>query len=160
RDVLLLSGDQLYRMDFAELIRGHRSRRADVTLALAPVTRDRARRLGVVRLDAEDRLTDLVEKPKAPAQLDALRTPAEWLARHGLGGGRDYLANMGIYAFTRQALIDLLKEQTAAVDLVREVLPRFLRSHRILGHVFAGYWEDLGTIRAYHEANLALAGDD
>ncbi len=157
--VLILSADQLYRMDFRELIQTHRNRRAAVTIAVLPVHRHQATRLGIVRLDEHNRILDLVEKPSTAEQLDGLRAPSAWLERRSLAGrGQDYLANMGIYVFDRQALFDLLDAQPQAIDLVTEILARSLRSHVIESFLFHGYWEDLGSIKSYHEANLALAG--
>jgi glucose-1-phosphate adenylyltransferase len=158
-DVLILSGDQLYRMDLDRLVREHRERRADVTVAVAPVAAEPASRLGVVRLDEHDRLVGLVEKPDGGASLAGLRAPAEWLRRRGAAAGRDYLANMGIYLFAKEALLDLLRASPSAHDLVSGVLLPNLAKRHIYGHLFTGYWEDVGTIRAYHAANLALAGD-
>jgi glucose-1-phosphate adenylyltransferase len=156
--LLVLCADQLYRMDFRDLVQTHQDSRADITMAVLPVHRHRASRLGIVRLDDSERLVDLVEKPRTD-QLDALRAPPAWLERRGLGGrGRDYLANMGIYLIRPAALFDLLGSHPTATDLVTEVLANSLRTHRIQAHLFAGYWEDLGTIQSYHEANLAMAG--
>jgi glucose-1-phosphate adenylyltransferase len=161
REVLLLSGDQFYRMDFRELIEGHRAAQADLTVAVLPVDRTRASNFGVVRVDDQERITDLVEKPQQPQQLDAMRTPAAWLARQDLTvGGCDYLANMGIYLFKREALLDLLRAHPLAVDLVLEVLAPSLKKTRVRAHLFRGYWEDVGSIASYHRANLALAGED
>jgi glucose-1-phosphate adenylyltransferase len=155
---LILYGDQLYRMDFRELIQSHRASRAQVTLAVLPVHRHQALRLGLVRLDDNHRIVDLVEKPQTPEQLDSLRAPAAWLQRRGLAGrGQDYLANMGIYVFEQPVLLDLLQEQPLATCLVTELIARHLQTHRIHAYVFHGYWEDLGSIKSYHEANLALA---
>jgi glucose-1-phosphate adenylyltransferase len=158
--VLVLCGDQLYRMNFRELLRTHLEARAHVTLAVAPVRRAQAPGLGVVRLDETGRLVDLVEKPQAPRQLDALRTAPAWFEGRGLGG-RDYehLANMGIYLFQSEVLLDLLQAQPPATDLVRELLLRGLATHRVQAHLFTGYWQDVGTIPSYYEASLALAGD-
>src|SRR5262249_40580855 len=90
-----------------------------------------------------------------------LATPPEWLERRGIHAqGRPYLASMGIYLFNRQVLIDLLNAPPPATDFGKEIFPRSLRTHRVQAHLFDGYWEDLGTVKAYHEANLALAGDD
>jgi glucose-1-phosphate adenylyltransferase len=160
RDVLVLSGDQLYTMDFGHLVEAHRARGSDVTVAVLPVPRAQAVSLGVVRLDDDHRVTHLAEKPQTDEQLAPLRTPPGWLERHGLtAGGREYLGNMGIYVFRREALFDLLAAQPAAVDLVREIFPRHLASHRIRGYLFDGYWQDLGAIKTYYEAHLALASD-
>jgi glucose-1-phosphate adenylyltransferase len=159
RDVLILSGDGLYRMNYGDLLRTHHDSGADFTMAVAPVRRAQAPNLGVVRLDDDNRLVDLVEKPTTEEQLEALRAPRAWLQKRGLGeGDRDYLANMGVYVCKRQVLLDLLHGQPEAVDLVTQHLARILTSHRIQAHLFDGYWQDLGTIRTYYEAHLALAG--
>jgi glucose-1-phosphate adenylyltransferase len=156
--VLILSADQLYRMDFREMIQTHRASRAAVTVAVAPVHRHQAARLGIVRLDEQNRIVEMVEKPRQPEQLDSLRAPAPWLQRRGLAGrGQDYLANMGIYVFDRQVLCDLLTAQPDATDLVTEILAGCLRTHTVQAFLFHGYWEDLGSIKSYHEGNLALA---
>src|SRR5205807_6601115 len=98
REVLILSGDQLYRMDFRQMLQAHRDSNAAVTMAVVPVDRARASGLGVIRLDDGNRITRLVEKPPADDQLDTLRTPPAWLERRGVAGrGREFLANMGIY---------------------------------------------------------------
>jgi glucose-1-phosphate adenylyltransferase len=156
--VLILSADQLYRMDLRELIQSHRASKAQVTIAVLPVHRHQATRLGVVRLDEQNRIVDLVEKPRTAEQFDRLRAPAAWMERRGLAGrGQDYLANMGIYVFDRRVLCDLLDGQPGATDLVTELVGRNLATHNIQAYLFHGYWEDLGSIKSYHEANLALA---
>jgi glucose-1-phosphate adenylyltransferase len=160
RLILILSGDQLYRMDFRQMAATHRDSKADVTIAVVPVTRSRARSLGVVSVDDGQRILDLTEKPQTEEQLEALRTPADWLWQRGLGSeGREYLANMGIYLFNREVLLDVLYGQPQANDLVTEVFPSRLKTFRIQAHLFDGYWEDLGTVQSYYEANLALVGD-
>jgi glucose-1-phosphate adenylyltransferase len=160
RDVLILSGDQLYRMDFRRLIETHRDTRADVTLAVLPVGRQEVSGFGIVRLDDSGRVVGFVEKPTTEEQLRPVETAPEWLERRGVvGRGRSYLASMGIYLFSRQVLFDLLNADPQAKDFGREIFPRSLKTHRVYGHLFDGYWEDLGTVKAYHEAHLALAGD-
>jgi glucose-1-phosphate adenylyltransferase len=160
-EVLILSGDQLYRMDFRTLLRSHRERQADVTLAVVPVEGDQASRLGVVRLDADGRITELIEKPLGGEQLERLRMTASDMPRFGLKDTRRcYMANMGIYLFRRQALIELLTAPPLCADFVRDIFPRCVAQHRIVAFPFPGYWEDLGTIRSYHAASLALASDD
>ena len=158
--VLVLCGDQVYRMNFRELVQTHREAGAHISVGVAAVRRAQAPEYGVVRLDDGGRIIDLVEKPQAPRQLDALRTPAGWFERRGLGGREyEHLANMGIYLFQTEVLLDLLHAGPPATDLVRELLMRALATHRIQAHLFAGYWQDVGTIKAYYEASLALAGD-
>jgi glucose-1-phosphate adenylyltransferase len=156
--VLILSADQLYRMDFRDLIQTHRAGWAAVTVAVVPVHRHQAARLGIVRLDEQNRIVEMVEKPSQADELDRLRAPAAWLQRRGLAGrGQDYLANMGIYVFDQQVLVDLLAAQPQAHDLVTEILAGSLRTHAIQAYLFPGYWDDLGSIKSYYEANLALA---
>jgi glucose-1-phosphate adenylyltransferase len=160
-DVLVLSADQVYRMDFRRLRHVHQESGADVTVAVLPVNREQVARVGVIRVDDAGRVTDLVEKPQRDEQLEPFRTADAWLERRGAAGrGRNYLANMGIYLFRRRALLDLLDAHPQAVDLVHEVFPRSLRSHHYHTHLFEGYWEDLGTIESYHRAHLALAGNE
>jgi glucose-1-phosphate adenylyltransferase len=160
-DVLVLSADQLYRMDFRRLRHTHRESGADVTVAVLPVTREQVGRVGVVRLDDTARVAGLVEKPQRDEELEPFRTADAWLERRGVAGrGRNYLANMGIYLFRRRALLDLLHGHAQAVDFVHEIFLRTLSSHRYQAHLFEGYWEDLGTIESYHRAHLALAGND
>jgi glucose-1-phosphate adenylyltransferase len=150
RDVLILSGDGMYRMDYRDLLRTHHDSKADITMAVVPVSQAQAPSLGIVRVDDDNRLVELVEKPATPEQLNSLRTSRP---------GKDYLANMGVYACKRQVLLDLLQGQPQAVDLVTEHLARILDSHRIQAHLFDGYWQDLGSIRTYFDAHLALAGE-
>jgi glucose-1-phosphate adenylyltransferase len=158
-DILILSADGLYRMDYGELMQTHRVSGADITMAVLPIRRAQAPNVGVARLDDDNRLVELVEKPRTHEQLEALRATPAWLAKRGLAGsGKDYLANMGVYLCKRQVLLELLRAQPQAVDLVTQHFARILESHRIQAHLFAGYWQDLGSIRTYHEAHLALAG--
>jgi glucose-1-phosphate adenylyltransferase len=159
--VLILSGDQLYRMDFQQLLRTHLETKADATIAVLPVPRDQVPGLGIVQLDETGKVRGFVEKPQADAAIDAVRTPAAWIERQGIpAAGREYLASMGIYLFTRKSLLDLLNARPLATDFGKEIFPRSIRTHQVQAHLFDGYWEDLGTVKAYHEANLALAGDD
>src|SRR4029077_15095892 len=102
-----------------------------------------------------------LEKPKTAEQLAPMRTPVEWIEQRGVrSNGRQYLASMGIYLFTREALFNLLNAPPLATDFGKEIFPRSIHTHRVQAYLFDGYWEDLGTIKSYHEANLALAGDN
>jgi glucose-1-phosphate adenylyltransferase len=160
-EIMILSGDQLYRMDFQQLLATHLSTKADITIAVLPVPRDQTAGFGIVRLDETGRVIGFEEKPQKPEQLEALYTPTEWIARRGIQShGRNYLASMGIYLFTRATLHHLLAAKPLATDFGKEVFPRGICSHRVQAHLFDGYWEDLGTVKAYHEANLALASDN
>ncbi len=161
REVLVLSGDQLYRMDFQKLLQTHRDSRADVTIAVLPVERAAVSGFGIVRVDDAGRVAGFVEKPKTDAQLAPVETPEGWLEARGIAArGRRYLASMGIYLFNRAALLDLLAAPPLAADFGKEIFPRSIGTHRVQAHLFDGYWEDLGTIQAYHAANLALTADD
>ncbi|MBY0524597.1 MAG: glucose-1-phosphate adenylyltransferase [Gemmataceae bacterium] len=160
RDVLILSGDQLYRMDFRQMLKTHRDSKADVTIATMPVMRNLAARLGVLRADDTGRITQMVEKPQTDEQLAPLRTPAAWLEKRGVAPrGREYLANLGIYMFRRDTLFDLLNGDPSQMDFVLGIFPNSFATHRFQAHLFDDYWADLGTIKAFHEAHLALASD-
>jgi glucose-1-phosphate adenylyltransferase len=157
--VLILSGDQLYRMDFRQMMQTHQETGADATLAVLPVARELTPELGLARLDGTGRIVGFVEKPKKPEQLAGLELAPDWLRTRGVNDPRRvYLANMGIYLFKRPVLLDLLGAQPPATDFGKDVFPPAVKTHRVMAHVFDGYWEDLGTIKAYHEANLALCG--
>jgi glucose-1-phosphate adenylyltransferase len=156
RYVLILSGDQLYRMDFRTMLKTHEAANADVTISTVPVTRSQARSFGIMQLDDSGKVTGFVEKPKDDPALDTVRTPASWIDQRGIESrGREYLASMGIYLFNRDLLVDLL-ESTTHEDFGRDIFPMAIRNHRVQTHLFDGYWEDIGTIRAFYDANLAL----
>jgi glucose-1-phosphate adenylyltransferase len=158
---MILSGDQLYRMDFRQLLRTHKETRADATIAVLPVPRDQVPGLGIMHLNEKGRVVGFVEKPQTDEAIDGCRTPASWIEQQGFrAAGREHLGSMGIYLFTRKALLELLNARPLATDFGKEVFPRCIKSHHVQGHLFDGYWEDLGTVKAYHEANLALAGDE
>jgi glucose-1-phosphate adenylyltransferase len=159
RDVLILYGDQLYRMDFSAMLQAHRFSRADVTLAVTPVTRDHAPDFGIAQVQGA-RLAGMVEKPGTEEELDALQLDPTWLGARGLPEEKPFLANTGVYLFRRQALLDLLDSQPEATDLVRQILIPSVGTHQFYAHLFTGYWEDLGTIRTYHAAHLDLTRDD
>lgn len=159
-EILILSGDQLYRMDFRKLIENHRGSDADCTIAVYPVDREQVDAFGIVRLDDAGKVIDFIEKPKTEEAVAPYRTPDEWFDKQQIEPrGRNYLASMGIYLFKRQALLDLLNEDPPATDFGKEIFPRSIRSHKVQADLFDGYWEDLGTIKSYHQANLALASD-
>lgn len=154
--LLILSGDQLYRMDYRDLIAQHLEHQADVTVATLPVERRDVPGFGIMQMDAEDRIVRFVEKPKDPAVQDTLRLERQWYPKLGITGAQElFLASMGIYLFNRKALMDLLSNELP--DFGKHIIPAALQTHRVCGYVFQGYWEDIGTVRAFFEANLALA---
>jgi glucose-1-phosphate adenylyltransferase len=161
RDVLILSGDQLYRMDFRHLLKTHRDTGADVTIAVLPVAADQTAGFGIVKLDDAGRVVGFIEKPKQPEQLEPYHTPSAWIEARGIPAqNRNYLASMGIYLFNRDAMFHLLNSTPPATDFGREIFPRSIHTHKVQAYLFDGYWEDVGTVKSYHEANLALCGDN
>jgi glucose-1-phosphate adenylyltransferase len=155
--VLILSGDQLYRMNFAEMMATHRASKADVTIAAMPVDRQTAKSMGLMRVDDSGRVVGFLEKPQTDKEMDIVRMAPSWIDARGVESkGRDCLASMGIYLFNRETLVKLLTK-TDYHDFGREIFPAATRTHRVGIHLFDGYWEDIGTIRSFYEANLALA---
>lgn len=155
--ILILSGDQLYRMDYMELVQKHVDDNADITLSCAPVGESRASDYGLVKFDSSGRVIQFSEKPKGAAleemKVDtsflnfAIDSPAEY----------PYIASMGVYVFKRDVLLDLLKSRYAELhDFGSEILPKALHEHNVQAYVFTDYWEDIGTIRSFFDANMAL----
>ncbi|MFM7250961.1 MAG: glucose-1-phosphate adenylyltransferase [Planctomycetaceae bacterium] len=158
RHVLILSGDQLYRMNYADMLATHQASKADVTIAGIPVREEAASGLGIMRLADDGRVEGFLEKPQTAAELDMVRTDPAWIERQGIpAAGRSLMASMGIYLFDRDCLVDLLTK-TDYRDFGREVFPAAIRTRRVCLHPFDGYWEDIGTIRSYYQCNLDLAG--
>ena len=154
--VLILSGDQLYRMDYRDMVQTHRESGADATLATVPVSAKQAAAFGILQFDDSGRVTGFKEKPKTEEELRPVRTDPAWIDAHGIESrGRDCLANMGIYLFNRDLLVHLLTT-TDYQDFGKEVFPSAIKTHRVQVHLFDGYWEDIGTIRSYYQANLEL----
>lgn len=158
--VLILSGDQLYRMDFDRMIRSHLENKADATIAALPVAEEEAKSCGIMRIDSHGRVTDFEEKPKTREALDRSRTEPEWLERFGIEPrGRSYLASMGIYLFNRSMLVEMLASGDAT-DFGRELFPQAIADRLVQTHLFDGYWEDIGTIGAFHQANIDLTKEE
>ncbi len=156
REVLILSGDQLYLMDMREFVMLHRERRADITIAVTPVSRAQAKGLGIMRVDGEGRIVQFVEKPQDDAALDDLTPDPATLARLGFRApAGSLLASMGIYVFGRDVLAELL-EPTHTTDFGREIIPGAIHAKRVMAYAYTGYWRDIGTIRSFHEASLDL----
>ncbi len=155
--VLILSGDQLYRMDYRDLLKTHIDTQADATIAAIPVTREAARGFGVMRVSDDGRVQGFLEKPQTDREMDLVRMDPAWIDARGIPSrGRDQLASMGIYIFNRDTLVDSL-EKTDYLDFGKEIFPASVRAKRVQVHLFDGYWEDIGTIRAFYDANLSLA---
>lgn len=158
--VLILSGDQLYRMNYADMLAVHQQQRADVTIAALPVDRAAAKSFGIMRLDDSGRVRGFLEKPQTEAEMELVRTEPAWIDARGIPSrGRDMLASMGIYLFRKQVLFDLLSK-TDYHDFGKEIFPMSIRTHHVQVFLFDGYWEDIGTVRAFYDANLALTKPD
>jgi len=147
REVLILSGDQLYQMDFRRMAETHRRHVADATVAVIPVGRKQAAGFGILKVNRQGRIVHFEEKPRTERLAD--------LESDIPGHGRGFLASMGIYLFGREALERAVSDPTL-VDFGRHVIPWAIGEMRVQAHFFRGYWEDVGTIRSYYEANLQL----
>jgi glucose-1-phosphate adenylyltransferase len=155
--VVILSGDQLYRMDYRDMIKTHKESNADVTIAALPVSRKDASSLGVMRIDETGRVEGFLEKPQTDEEIDLVRTDPGWIDSQGIQSrGRECLASMGIYVFNREFLVDVLTK-TAYQDFGKEVFPAAFRSRHVQAHLYDGYWEDIGTIKAFYDSTLSLA---
>ncbi len=155
--VVILSGDQLYRMDYREMLKTHVESKADATIAGIPVTREQAKGFGIMRIADSGRVEGFLEKPQTDKEADIVRMEPSWIDARGIpSNGRDLVASMGIYVFNRDALVDCL-EKTDYLDFGKEIFPASVRAKRVMVHLFDGYWEDIGTIKAFYDANLSLA---
>jgi glucose-1-phosphate adenylyltransferase len=153
--ILILSGDQLYRMDFREIVEQHLATGADVTISAKPFPLSRVEGLGLMRVEDDLSIQAFVEKPKDPAVIAGLALSPALESRLHEHGEKHCLASMGIYVFNRSVLAESL--ENSMTDFGREVIPSLLGKKKMFAHVFEGYWEDIGTVRAFFEANLALA---
>jgi glucose-1-phosphate adenylyltransferase len=156
-EVLVLAGDQLYLMDMREFVSAHREKKADLTVAVKAVPRSQARGLGIMRVSSAGRITEFVEKPTADEELDRLTLDAATLSKLGFEGeDGSLLASMGMYVFRPEVLEELLAGN-ADHDFGREVIPKAIQPRRVYAFGYNGYWRDIGTIGAFHQANLELA---
>ncbi|MGO8838952.1 MAG: glucose-1-phosphate adenylyltransferase [Limisphaerales bacterium] len=159
--LVILSGDQLYRMDFRPLVTQHAETGADITVATIPVERAAVPALGIMQMAEDRRITRFEEKPKDPALQDSLRLDPKWYAALGITGpaARDelFLASMGIYVFNRDLIRSLLDNPLP--DFGKHIIPQAIHSRGVFAHVYQGYWEDIGTIRSFFEANLDLVSE-
>jgi glucose-1-phosphate adenylyltransferase len=158
---IILSGDQLYRMDYRDLMLTHLKKDADITVAALPVDRSDAKDFGVMRVHKNTRIREFVEKPSKKAVLDSLVTPESVFGGFGLQAkGKPFLASMGIYAFKAEVLEKLLLDNPDWVDFGKELLPNSLRSHKLYAHMFDGFWEDIGTVRSYFDISIAMTSEN
>ncbi len=154
--VLILSGDQLYQMDFAAMIDNHKNAGADITIATIPVAEREATEFGILKVDELNHITSFIEKP-------AIELLPDWISDTGVDMKvmqRNYLASMGIYIFTKKVLFDLLeKEKKDATDFGKEIIPDAINKYKVISYQYGGYWTDIGNIYSFFEANLALTMD-
>jgi glucose-1-phosphate adenylyltransferase len=151
--VIILSGDQLYMMDYREMLDHHREMNADITIAVTPVRADEAPGFGILKTDANHRITEFYEKPRID-NLAGKESPVEPAMQES---GRIYLASMGIYIFNSEILQAVLDENPEDHDFGKQIIPEAIQSRRVVSYPFTGYWNDIGTVRSFFETNIMLA---
>lgn len=154
--VLILSGDQLYQMDFSEMLDSHVAKGADISIATIPVASREAPEFGILKSNEENIITSFIEKPKKDLLPDWVSDTGEEMQREG----RIYLASMGIYIFNRKLLFDLLLDtHKDATDFGKEIIPNSIETHKVASYQYDGYWTDIGNIYSFFEANISLTED-
>ena len=154
--VLILAGDHLYRMDYRKMLAVHTESNADITVSVIPVKKEVTSGLGILQADAKGRITDFIEKPQTEEELQQLRVEPDVFTSRGIEShGREYIASMGIYIFNRNVLQDVLQDESN-VDFGRDIIPKSIKTRTVSAYFFDGYWEDIGTIRSFYSANIAL----
>jgi glucose-1-phosphate adenylyltransferase len=151
---LILSGDQLYQMDFNEMIQAHKKSGASISIATLPVSAKEAPEFGILKTDSDSFITSFIEKPNASLL-------PEWtseVSEESKSEGKNYLASMGIYIFNRDLLVDLMSNKDTK-DFGKEIIPQAIGKHKILSYQYEGYWTDIGNIDSFFEANLGLTDD-
>jgi glucose-1-phosphate adenylyltransferase len=155
-EYLILSGDHLYRMDYGDFIRRHRETGADVTISVVPMDHRRASDFGLMKIDDAGRIIDFSEKPKGDA-LTAMGVDTTILGLTPEEAKKNpYIASMGIYVFKREALVKLLRDFPEQTDFGKEIIPASSKECNLQAYLFNDYWEDIGTIESFYDANLAL----
>ena len=155
-EYLILSGDHLYRMDYRQFIQRHRETKADITLSVIPIDHNRASDFGLMKIDESGRVIDFSEKPKGEA-LEKMQVDTTVLGLTPEQAAlQPYIASMGIYVFKKDVLLKLLKESLESTDFGKEIIPEASKDYNVQAYLFEDYWEDIGTITAFYQANLAL----
>lgn len=154
---IVLSGDQLYRMDYRDLLNTHLRKGADITVAALPVSRKDAKGFGVMKVFGNGRIKEFVEKPKDEGLLDSLVTPEALFSDFGMKAeGKPYMASMGVYVFKATLLESLLEQHPEWVDFGKELIPHSLKQYQVCAHPFDGFWEDIGTVRSYFDVSMEM----
>ena len=151
---LILSGDQLYNMDFKDMIAKHKESNAEISIATYPVNKKDATGFGILKTNNENQITSFIEKPS----VDLLNDWTSEVSNDMKSEGRNYLASMGIYIFNRDLLIKLM-ENPDTIDFGGEIIPQSIHNHKTVSYQYEGYWTDIGTIESFFEANLGLTDD-
>lgn len=155
-DIVILSGDHLYRMDYMSFVDHHRATGADITIGCLPMDDSRASDFGLMKINDEGRIIEFAEKPKGDA-LKAMQVDTTVLGLSPEDAKESpYIASMGIYVFKKKVMLDLLKKDAKVNDFGGELIPKAAKEHRVMAYLFNGYWEDIGTIESFFYANLAL----
>ncbi len=157
--ILILSGDHLYRMDYSALFRRHIECGADVSLCVIPVDTTEASELGILKMEKSGRISEFCEKPDRPDLIESLKVDVDTWQKAGVTSDRPLMASMGIYVFNVEALVEVLKGEPM-MDFGRDIIPYSLSRYNVSGYIFNGYWEDIGTIRAFYRANLDLTAEE
>ena len=151
--VLILAGDHLYRMDYREMAGFHWEKQADITVAVQPVAKSEVTRFGILKVESDGKITSFVEKPKDP------EIQKKFISRSH-DAERPFLGSMGIYVFKTKVLVDLLTNFPDYDDFGGDIIPEAIKSLKVFGYDFDGYWEDIGTIRSFYETNLKLTSQN
>ncbi len=155
-EYLILSGDHLYRMDYRKFLERHRETGADITLSVIPIDRRRASDFGLMKVDGTGRVVDFSEKPKGEA-LDRMKVDTSMLGLdEDEAEKKPFIASMGIYVFKKEVLVNLLNQSPEQTDFGKEIIPSSAKDYNIQAFLFDNYWEDIGTIESFYDANLAL----
>ncbi|WP_026897387.1 glucose-1-phosphate adenylyltransferase [Daejeonella oryzae] len=152
--LLILSGDQLYQMDFQQMIKNHVENGAEISIATIPVHERETSAFGILKTDKDHFITEFIEKPKGDVLGDWVSDTGEAMKAQG----RNYLASMGIYVFNRGLLLSLLSENDYT-DFGKELIPQSLKEHKVISYQYEGYWTDIGNIHSFFEANIGLTDD-
>jgi glucose-1-phosphate adenylyltransferase len=155
-EYLILSGDHLYRMDYRQFIQRHRDTGADITLSVIPIDERRASDFGLMKIDDSGRVIDFSEKPKGEALIQMQVDTSVLGLTKEQAKLQPYIASMGIYVFKKEVLFKLLRESLERTDFGKEIIPDASKDYNVQAYLFDDYWEDIGTIEAFYQANLAL----
>lgn len=151
--VVVLSGDQLFRINLREFLSYHKMKNADITIASNPICKESAKSFGILKINKDRKIVDFAEKPGDDNMLNKLYNDSDYI---GSNNNMNFIASMGIYIFNKDVLIELL-ENNEKEDFGKQIIPDSIKTHNVYSYIFRGYWEDIGTIRAFFEASLDFA---